>query len=781
MSAGPPRCRYATVVLILMDRDTFSHIRLWCPRPFGTYSQNKARSPGLGGGGAASGAGPPSVCKAELSQGARRTPEEGENVGMMVGVKEGKEEDEEDEDDVGSENTPPEPELESGPTTTQTQASQPPPAPPSPPTTGSQMQDGRVLLDTWYVIKPGNTKEKIAFFVAHQFSGAGQPRPSAMKVKGNWATDCSKAKRRRRCSSYDPPTRSQAPTSDTSIGPPSPDDLQMGVNETDLLSVAEMVALVEQRTAMALQGIVAVHGNQHHHHQSLTATQSQGFTPSQHTLLRGTVSDPSPMLFESHSSDSPASRESQKPSSPIQTDQELEEQQQESCRVAQAIAHFESQTLENRLHLGPGSGVHLSSQGGGDGEPRRGDAITPPPPPSHAHGEVRIAFRVSNMDPRSQLEPAGRSRCMFMSCGGGGNQAAARAKEKITCDLYQLVSPSSRDPSSLLLAATASAPKPDGELHQDNPPCGSPDSSQELSTGEKKAGVVRERVTGFHVEVVVTGAVDQCVFYGKDSTENVQEETVCFAMPAGGGSGGGSSTDPSSDDPPPGQLFFLQSPRGSEEDGTAKTSGSGTGLCSLDCANNNSPGSGVAVGSGEHVTQPDSPGVGDDCSDPSLCRLYRHVSHDFLEIRFQIQRLLEPRQYMLLLPDHIMVNIFSYLPTRSLAALKCTCHYFKALIETYGVRAVDSRWNQDPLYRDDPCKQCKRQYERGDVSLCRWHPKPYHHDLPYGRSYWMCCRRTDKDTPGCRVGLHDNNWVQQLADGSQPIRTKRDERREEAR
>lgn len=496
MSAGPPRCRYATVVLILMDRDTFSHIRLWCPRPFGTYSQNKARSPGLGGGGAASGAGPPSVCKAELSQGARRTPEEGENVGMMVGVKEGKEEDEEDEDDVGSENTPPEPELESGPTTTQTQASQPPPAPPSPPTTGSQMQDGRVLLDTWYVIKPGNTKEKIAFFVAHQFSGAGQPRPSAMKVKGNWATDCSKAKRRRRCSSYDPPTRSQAPTPDTSIGPPSPDDLQMGVNETDLLSVAEMVALVEQRTAMALQGIVAVHGNQHHHHQSLTATQSQGFTPSQHTLLRGTVSDPSPMLFESHSSDGPASRESQKPSSPIQTDQELEEQQQESCRVAQAIAHFESQTLENRLHLGPGSGVHLSSQGGGDGEPRRGDAITPPPPPSHAHGEVRIAFRVSNMDPRSQLEPAGRSRCMFMSCGGGGNQAAARAKEKITCDLYQLVSPSSRDPSSLLLAATASAPKPDGELHQDNPSCGSPDSSQDLSTGEKKAGVVRERVTG---------------------------------------------------------------------------------------------------------------------------------------------------------------------------------------------------------------------------------------------------------------------------------------------
>ncbi|XP_037533348.1 F-box only protein 46 [Nematolebias whitei] len=758
-----------------MDRDTFSHIRLWCPRPFGTYSQNKARSPSSGGGrgGGASGVGSPSVCKVELSQGARRVAGESED-GMIVGVQEGDGEDE----DVGSENTPPEPELESS-SLMQSETPQPPSAPPSPTTAGSQMQDGRVLLDTWYVIKPGNTKEKIAFFVAHQFSGTGQLRPSAMKVKGNWATDCSKAKRRRRCSSYDPPTRSHALSHDCSVSPHSPDEPHLGgLNETDLLSVAEMVALVEQRTAMALQGIVAVHGNQHHQPPSIT--HSQGLSSSQHTLLRGTVSDPSPVVFVSNSSHGQPSKENEKPSSPIQADQELEEQH-ESCRVAQAIAHFESQNLENRLHLGPGTGMPSSNQDS-EGEHRRGDTVTPPAPSNHSHGEVRIAFRVSNLDPRSQLEPASRSRCMFMSCGGGGNQAAARAKEKITCDLYQLLSPSSRDPSSLLLAATASAPKADGDLHhQDRPTCCSPDPTQELSSGEKKAaGVGREPVTGFHVEVVVTGAVDQCVFYGKDSTENVQEETVCFAVGGGSGGGVGSSADSSSDDPPPGQLFFLQSPRGPEEDGKV-TTGSGSGMCSLDCANNNSLGSGVAVGSGERATRPDSPSVVEDCSDPSLCRLYRHVSHDFLEIRFQIQRLLEPRQYMLLLPDHIMVNIFGYLPTRALAALKCTCHYFKALIETYGVRAVDSRWNQDPLYKDDPCKQCKRQYERGDVSLCRWHPKPYHHDLPYGRSYWMCCRRTDKDTPGCRVGLHDNNWVQHPADGSQPIRSKKEDRREESR
>ncbi|KAJ8383663.1 hypothetical protein AAFF_G00216340 [Aldrovandia affinis] len=147
---------------------------------------------------------------------------------------------------------------------------------------------------------------------------------------------------------------------------------------------------------------------------------------------------------------------------------------------------------------------------------------------------------------------------------------------------------------------------------------------------------------------------------------------------------------------------------------------------------------------------------------PPLCRLYRRVSHRFLEIRVQIQRLLEPRRpLLLLLPDHVLVGgVLSLLPTRSLAALKCTCRRLRALIDTYCIRATDALWTRDPLYRDDPCKQCRRRYERGDVSLCRWHPKPYHHDLPYGRSYWMCCRCADKDTPGCRVGLHDNNWVQ---------------------
>ncbi|KAJ8403768.1 hypothetical protein AAFF_G00346360 [Aldrovandia affinis] len=618
-----------------MDRDTFSHIRLWCPRPFGTYSQNKPR-----GGGGASGSAGASLCKAD---GAGRAPSEAGGVG--------EEQDDDDDDDAGSENTPPDP----GP---------PQPAGPAspPPSPGAKVEDGRVLLDTWYVIKPGNTKEKIAFFVAHQCSGTGLPRPSAMKVKGNWATDCTKAKRRRRCSSYDPPSRARDPAPEpASPEPPAPPDEAPAASETDLLSVAEMVALVEQRTAMALQGMV-VQGSPAPGH-------------AQHDALQSSASDPTP----------------------------------ESRRVAETVAHFESQQqqLESGL-LRAVAGAQLGREGECLGE--MGPGAT------HTRGEVRIAFRVSSLDPRSQSEPAGRPSCMFMSCGGGGGQAGARAKEKITCDLYQLVSPSSRDPGLLLASSPKSDPRGEGPPERPAGAAPGSDSAQDPGAADKKASG-RERVTGFHVEVVVTGAVDQCVFYGKDSTENVQEET----------------------------------PPRPEEDG-------GRGLCSLDCANNNGPAGGAA----ERPASPSAGGGGgrDEHADPSLCRLYRHVSHDFLEIRFQIQRLLEPRQYLLLLPDHIMVNIFGYLPTRSLAALKCTCHDFKALIETYGVRATDSRWNQDPLYRDDPCKQCKRQYERGDVSLCRWHPKPYHHDLPYGRSYWMCCRRTDKDTPGCRVGLHDNNWVQ---------------------
>lgn len=655
-----------------MDQNTFSHIQLWCPRPFGTYSQNKQCSG--------------SQVKKTFGDFACKSKEEEASGGGG---------------EACSENTPP----------------APPPLPPAVSPSPSQVEEGRVLLDTWYVIKPGNTKEKIAFFVAHQCSSGS--RASAMKVKGNWGSDSSKAKRRRR--SHDP-SKSKACLVKSKEESKEAEDVclcpethaESGGDTTDLLSVAEMVALVEQRTALALQN-----------YPRPSPSGAPAPAPS-----------PSPMVF-------------------VSTEQEQGDGGEKRAttlggtdcsRVAEAVAHFESQQRERSV----------LRQNGLCRESPECVANS-----QHSPGEVRIAFRISSSrDPRSPTESSSSARpnCMFMSCGGSPTSSAARAKDKITCDLYQLISPS-RDtlPNNVDFLLASASPK-GADCSGNEPPdvemtCGeSQGASNKLdaipetgrASGEKLGGsaasIPRDCVSGFHVDVVVTGVVDQCVFFGKDSTKNMKEETVCLTV--------GSPTQEvlcsSCDDPPPGQLFFLHTPAPRQEDSRD------TDSPFLDPTN----------GSDGVLERPEGSGLDPAASDTSLCRLYRHVSHDFLEIRFKIQRLLEPRQYMLLLPDHIMVKIFSYLPTQSLAALKCSCHYFKSIIEAFGVQATDSKWNRDPLYRDDPCKQCKKHYEKGDVSLCRWHPKPYHHDLPYGRSYWMCCRRTDKDTPGCRVGLHDNNWVQ---------------------
>ncbi|XP_063038811.1 LOW QUALITY PROTEIN: F-box only protein 46 [Melospiza melodia melodia] len=531
--------------------NAFPQLQLWCPRPFGTFSQNKpCPSP----------AACHRRCHPRCPPGAPRAA------------------------------APP-----------RTRPRSPPEPGPAGAAGAATTEDGRVLLDTWYVIKPGNTKEKVAFFVAHQCGGAARHRrhagrASTMKVKGNWGSDSSKAKRRRRC--HHEPKR--------------PGD------SADLLSVAEIVALVERRAALALQ-----------------------------SLPRSSACDaPAPLVLL------------EAPGGP------------ECRRVAAAVAQFESQKSQKPAPRG---------------------ALAAPPDPTACAGAAPEAAAAAPGRTGGRRRRHGCQRAARR-----GRASAERQKDQITCDLYRLVSP-----ARLLLAAK-----------------GDKDGADEAAAAEqsgrrrRRRGVrrrPRDRASGFHVDVVVTGVVDQCVFFGKDSAKQVTEETV--RLPE--------------EPPPPGQLFLLP-----EEPATAAAAASSS-----------------------------SPGKDGGAGDPALCRLYRHVSHDFLEIRFKIQRLLEPRQYMLLLPEHVMVKIFSYLPTQALAALKCSCHYFKSIIETFGVRAADSRWNRDPLYRDDPCKQCKKRYERGDVSLCRWHPKPYHHDLPYGRSYWMCCRRTDREAPGCRTGLHDNNWV----------------------
>lgn len=153
----------------------------------------------------------------------------------------------------------------------------------------------------------------------------------------------------------------------------------------------------------------------------------------------------------------------------------------------------------------------------------------------------------------------------------------------------------------------------------------------------------------------------------------------------------------------------------------------------------------------------------------------RCASQDFLELRERVQQLLQPRPFLWALPHHLLLHILRMLPTHSLAALKCTCSYFKVVMETYGVRPADSLWVSDPRYRDDPCKQCKRRYGRGDVSLCRWHHKPFCQALPGGPGYWMCCHGNRRDAPGCNVGLHDNRWVPVFHSIRAPVRRSNNE------
>ncbi|XP_067830949.1 F-box only protein 46 [Heptranchias perlo] len=619
-----------------MDQNTFSRIRLWCPRPFGTYSQNKQ------------------CCISVKKTAGDARPKESEPS--------------------CSENTPPAPSSSSAPG-------------------DGQGEEGRVMLDTWYVIKPGNTKEKIAFFVAHQCGngGGGGGRTNAVKVKGNWSTDGTKPKRRRK--SHDPTKGCPARAKEPRRPPPAAEEEEEEEaatvcsetpREVDPVSVAEMVARVEQRSCAAPRG---------------QAGPEQAAEPP-----------PPPMVVAAAAP-------------------EEREEAGDVSRVAEAVAKIESAQRE-----GPGP----EYEGPG------------PDCAACSSGEVRIAFRVASGDGRSPAEASSAAGpgCIFMSCNHTLHHGAL---EKITCDLYQIVSPSSSSSSSEFPPSSSgnsnggvtrsrsdvemAPPHPAEEPRRDGPPEGAGASPSEKSAS-------RDCLNGFHVEVVVTGGLDQCVFFGRDGAQADKEDTVCVTV-------SGPSQDakcPSCEDPPPGQLFFLHSLAQSPEEQP--------GVGDEPAERKASPGRPEAKEKGVLLSsETDQP-------DASLYCLYRHVSHDFLEIRFKIQRLLEPRQYLLLLPDHVTVKILGYLPTRSLAALKCACHHFKCVIEAYGIRATDSRWNRDPQYRDDPCKQCKRRYERGDVSLCRWHPKPYHHDLPYGRSYWMCCRRKDRDTPGCRIGLHDNNWVQ---------------------
>lgn len=547
-------------------------------------------------------------------------------------------------------------------------------------------------LDIWAVIKPGNTKEKIAIFTGQQCRQPGgsdspapggcrgdelpaSPRTVSMKAKGCWEVEGSVAKRRKR--SCDPDKRrspEQLPRGGGGEEPQVAEPLrgeQDGDGDGDregdregegegekALSVVEMVAYLEQR---ANEQQVDCSKPLHSRSPGLVAAPKAGSLPPE---------------------DHPGGLEAW----------EGREEEGESVRVLDMVAKLESECLKRQSER----------EGGG----------------------------------LSRNNSLRRSVCRVLLAGAGPGAGPEDGSVPV---------PPRADPAA-------------GEC------CAGAEPSAPASLA-----ISRREESGVSESVAEASAQQQ-----EQKAEREEEEEREEAVRAGS-----SSCAEQREEPLPGMLFFspLQEqqpseppkdnpPAEPEQEREEEEEERGADEQEEDEVE-------MVLAQGEKEAGMENP-------ERLPFPLRRLVSHRFLEMRFKIQLLLEPQQYMALLPHHIIVKIFSLLPTQTLAALKCTCHYFKFVIESYGVRPADSRWVCDPRYRDDPCKQCKRRYGRGDVSLCRWHHKPYCQALPYGPGYWMCCHGSHKDTPGCNVGLHDNRWVPAFHSINMPIYKKARESEEDS-
>ncbi|XP_060790387.1 F-box only protein 34 isoform X2 [Neoarius graeffei] len=554
-----------------------------------------------------------------------------------------------------------------------------------------QGEDGDGLLDIWAVIKPGNTKEKIAIFTGQKCShvavGSNDKaseregittdlRTGSMKSKGCWDGDWSMAKRRRRSGNLDnsrcittPVQKSEFcaallnsnKSSNVSSGISGENARTDGEEGGKTISVVEMVAYLEQRAS-----------DQHvdlkrplRSFSTITLSKGLSLLPPAEQISKG------PHLPEVH-------------------------EEEESVRVLDMVAKLESQCLSRQ---GVREGGDLS----------RNNSL--------------------------------RRRVGRVLLAGSESYSAVL-------------------PSQVALPNLPQDKRADSHLEQ------------VASDSDKSEACVHVHSEHFALRSRDVAEQEMCV-----KVDPVNR--LCTLSQVS------SETHECSEEPLPGMLFFAQAPQ--EQRCSISISISQNTEDSYD--QKNEQGESLPLPPQTQALEPPSANVSfreenmDKLEDHDLedieeefgvnnrgpVPLRRMVSHEFLETRFKIQLLLEPQQYMAFLPHHIIVKVFSLLPTESLAALKCTCHYFKFIIESYGVRPADSRWISDPRYKDDPCKQCKKRYGRGDVSLCRWHHKPYCQALPYGPGYWMCCRGAHKDTPGCNVGLHDNRWVPAFHSINMPI------------
>uniref|UniRef100_S4RR21 F-box protein 46 n=1 Tax=Petromyzon marinus TaxID=7757 RepID=S4RR21_PETMA len=588
-------------------------------------------------------------------------------------------------------------------------------------------EEQRVQLDILSVIKPGNTREKIAFFIRNQCnSWNGQ-----LKVKNPWEQGCTKAKRRRKSQDSDVASAqnarsvSEAACQCSTSAFKEPDGRMANacsdglescnenvLSESDMLSVLEKVALLEGKSAREGVGRSRV-GSSSSAHASDAAAASQEPDLQKHSLDAAC----SPPVSCSPSACGELPAESVRVTEAIaRLELESLKQQQPGDRTSCSLSRNSSLRRSFKKISISSSAASCSSASAASQPARVADATDTFSAEALAGEDCSLSLASS---PAVQTSPS-NDRCTLTAGATVENfvQISSTPASPAVVDSESKID-HEKGPFCSQLVASAEGQSPVDVVCQDPKVCKtSPSLCVALSS------VCKSLCTRVTQREWPSLACRPPAPYG--SLWTVMSPGQRSRAPIALSNEGSSLADLI-----PGQLFLLAAPAVSEK------------------------------GSEKSLAPALSEVTSEEQSSPKLSpsKSKKAVSHEFLETRFRIQQLLEPRQYMLSLPDHVLAQMFGYLPTRCLAALKCTCRDFKWLIEAYDIRATDSRWSDDPRYSDDPCKQCRKRYQRGDVSLCRWHPKPYHRDLLYGRSYWMCCRKPDRDAAGCKVGLHDNNWV----------------------
>lgn len=592
-----------------------------------------------------------------------------------------------------------------------------------------QSEDGEGPLDIWAVIKPGNTKEKVAIFAGRQRrrsrdggeledappaeqEGPQDPRSiCSLKSKNCWGHGGSLAKRRRMGKmGKTKGTDSQRPSNPGRPPPPIPlyetqphtaGDSEEGTPQVEgeeggrMVSVVEMVALLEQ----------LANGGQH------TDSKPVPLRNSTVTLPKSPAPLPEPKAVES-------------------VEEGLEEP--ESVRVLDMVARLESECLKRQSSRESGKLSRNNSLRrnvarvllAGGSEPYQAPARPAETPADHQVDDQHLLEEPSaeeNNQPKSQPES------LTSPTPAEPPVLAERVEDTREAHLAQVecrVADTVKEAEPDVDRAQPAVPELSGTLEVEEPMPGM------LFFRQSPPQALSERKTPQRTETTTPPKI------------SISVASTTSPKPRDSSQSGGSSGILSES---------LQSPVVAKKALTLSAVIKGAGD---DCSDHVTEGEGT-----------EDKGEESDCTTSTALTttaafpLRRQVSHEFLEMRFKIQQLLEPQPYLAVLPHHVLVQIFALLPTHALAALKCTCLYFKSIIERYDVRPTDSRWVSEPRYRDDPCKQCKKQYRRGDVSLCRWHHKPYCQAMPYGPGYWICCRGAHKDTPGCNVGLHDNRWV----------------------